>query len=102
MYLKDGSLISIDVGILSKDITEYIINLKKQFLNKIVISIIGYFKEYGFNTRDCTPWNREFLSFGDCIFYKVKNINEISQKKQNLCIFTFLSKKSKKSIDLLA
>ena len=44
MYLKDGSLISIDVGILSKDITEYIINLKKQFLNKIVISIIGYSK----------------------------------------------------------
>ena len=59
MYLKDGSLISIDVGILSKDIKEYIINLKKQFLNKIVISIIGYFK-VGDNYKICTTNNGFF------------------------------------------
>lgn len=78
MYLKDGSLISIDVGVLSKDITEYTINLKKQFLNKIVMCVMDYFNRCGFYAKDCTPWDREFLSFGDCVFYKVKDINKVT------------------------
>ena len=78
MYLKDGSLISIDVGVLSKDITEYTVNLKKEFLNKIVISVMEYFNKCGFYARDCTPWNREFLSFGECVLYKVKDINKVT------------------------
>lgn len=78
MYLKRGSLISIDIGIISKNITEYTINLKKQFLKNIVITIIKNFKEYGFYVEDCTPWNREFLSFGQCALYKVREINKIS------------------------
>lgn len=78
MYLRNGSLISIDVGVISKDIAEYTINLKKQFLKNIVMSVMDNFKEFGFYAKDCTPWNTEFLSFGECIFYKVKDINNVS------------------------
>ena len=75
MYLNKGSVIGFDIGITSQDIMEYTLNLEKEFLKKFSISITNNLNKLGYITKDCTPWNKQFLSFGDCIKYKVREIN---------------------------
>ncbi|MDO4535135.1 MAG: N-acetylmuramoyl-L-alanine amidase [Clostridium perfringens] len=76
MYLKECSIISMDIGISSKDIIEYTLNLKREFLKKISFNITKEFNDFGFIVNDCTPWNEKFLSFGDCMIFKIKKAND--------------------------
>lgn len=80
MYLKKNSLVSIDISIKSDNIFEYTNNLKKEFLKKFISFIIKDFNEVGFFAKDCTPWDKEFLSFGQCTYYNVKEINKTLSK----------------------
>ncbi len=75
MYLKESSIVSIDIGIASKNIVEYMLNLETEFLKRISFNIIKEFNDFGFIVDDCTPWDERFLSFGDCMFFKVKKAN---------------------------
>lgn len=78
MYLKEGSTISIDIGIASKDIIEYRLNLEREFLKEINLNITKDFNKSGFIVEDCTPWNEKLLSFGDSMLFKVKRANNSS------------------------
>lgn len=93
MYLKGGSIISIDIGIASKDIIEYRLNLEKEFLKEINYNIAKGFNYLGFRVEDCTPWNENLLSFGDLSLFKVKKANNYSS---NLHIsLEFINKRDK-------
>lgn len=93
MYLKGGSTISIDIGIASKSIIEYMLSLEREFLKDVTYNITKDFGYSGFIVEDCTPWNEKLLSFGELSLFKVKKANN-SSSNLHLSI-EFINKREK-------
>ncbi|MPQ43219.1 N-acetylmuramoyl-L-alanine amidase [Clostridium tarantellae] len=86
MYLAEGAIISGDAshncypdkGIIG-------LKVEEECTKEIWNLIREKFKKLKFNIVDCTPWNKQFSSVGESLYYRVKKANETSSVL-HLCI----------------